>query len=254
MAKYSPIGPITILEQLQEQGMLGNYLLLLAHDVLEWPARYEELVRELGTDPDSFIMMDNSVVELGVPMETRDVIKAARIVNADAIMTAYIMYDSIGTQARVEDALSMLTNSEFDLMRIPQGETNQDLIECSQWLRDNVPKNEDGIEYWGISRLITNSNTMGSRVPIIQYINMTSEKPRFHLLGTSKDHTDDMIACTLPDVMGIDSANPVVAGFAGLDLSVMSWRHLPRGAYWEARKLPELSVKNVDYMRNAIRN
>jgi len=260
-ARYSPIAPITLLEKMFEVErstdtlVLGNYLLLLAHDVLIHPERYENLIIAVRDHykggEDTFIIMDNSVVELGNALNVEDVIEAACVVEANCIMTPDILGDSHGTQVLVELQKELLLECNFPLMRVPQGKNNAELVECVDWLRHHLPRGKYEWEYWGIPRWI--SNELDSRIPIVQYINTASEGARIHLLGCSDNYDDDMRSCWLPDVMGIDSANPLIMGYVGLSIDDGGWRHGERGKYWEYTELDALALENMDTIRNAIK-
>lgn len=259
-ARYSPIAPIALLEVMLElersavRQVLGNYLLLLAHDVLAYPERYENLIirvrRYYESYGDTFIIMDNSVVELGHAMNMEDVIEAACVVEADCIMTPDILGDSHGTQALVEIQKELLLECNFPLMRVPQGKSHAELVECVDWLHYHLPT-DNMTEFWGVPRWV--SNELGSRIPIVQYINMLSEGAYIHLLGGSNNYLDDCRSATLPHVMGIDSANPLVMAYNGHSIAEKGWEHVDRGNYWDTKKLIPLVAENMDTIRNDIK-
>ena len=267
-ARYSPIAPITLLEELLKaeikvkvgNSILGNYLLLLSHDVLKHPERYEELVLEVRYRYDSkkglshqetFIIMDNSVVELGKAMDFDDVVEAACVVEADCIMTPDVLGSAAETQDLCTKYMSQLRSScGFPLMRVPQGKDNAELVQCVDWIRQNLPADEGKPEYWGVPRWITNK--IGSRIPITQYITMTGENVHTHLLGMSQNYVDDCRCAKLDDVMGIDSANPLVMGYMHLPVR-KKWIHMDRGNYWDIKHIDLLALANMDAVRSDIR-
>ena len=245
MARYSPVAPIQLLEEMFERKVLGDYLLLLAHDVLKEPHRYENLMLKI---PDAFIIMDNSVVELGEALPAYDVIEAACVVEASCIMTP----DSLGgmneTIALVEDQAEELQEAGFPLMKVPQGDGFNELAECVTWLEDYLPS--DGVSYWGVPRWI--ANKMYSRSDIIEFIKRNVSKPKIHLLGMS-DHWHDDTDCARRDkVMGIDSANPVVVGQRVRTQFMRTKEHVDRGDYWTHTKLTPEAVANIEFTRAAI--
>lgn len=245
MSKYSPIAPIAIMEKLYEHDLLGNYLLLLAHDVLKHPERYENLI--LAIPDDLFIIMDNSVVELGRPMPFDDVVEAACVVEASCIITPDVLGDFEATQNLIMEHQKDLETCGFPLMRAPQGNSPEELIKCVDWMRSQLPRNTlDEPEYWGIPRWI--ANNLGSRIPITQYILLSAEHPKVHLLGMSSWYEDDMRLTTFEGVMGIDSANPLVLGQNMVDMTQDDWTHLDRGDYWLHTQLLPLAASNVEYM------
>jgi len=254
-ARYSPVAPLPILRALQKKGALGDYLLLLAHDVLENPKGYKELVGELRQESeDSFIIMDNSLIELGSAMDTQLVVDAADTVDADVIMTPDALGGFEATKELVTSQSEALLHSGYPLMKVPQGGTIKELVDCVQWLRDIFPlyAGETHPEYWGIPRWIANHPVMKSRLVLTQFICMTSTTPRIHLLGMSENIEDDIRCAGLPDVMGIDSAGPLVFGFNGGLMGTDEWEHQPRGKLWERKRVVATVVDNIRWVRNAI--
>lgn len=246
--KYSPIAPLTLLEQMHDKEILGNYLLLLAHEVLEFPRGYIDLVDSLentGENP-RFIIMDNGVVELGKALPVLKVIDAANLVEADCIITP----DSLGafraTQKLVIEQSAELRNSGFPLMKVPQGDNLPELIQCADWLRDYLQAPNGDPDYWGIPRWI--ANELGSRVPMTHYLGMRTPNVQIHLLGMSKHLNDDLYCTTMPGVTGIDSANPLVLGLCGGSMSSPIYGHMERGNYWQCRELHSLARDNVEWM------
>ncbi len=255
MARYSPIAPLPLLEQLHEKEILGNYLLLLAHDVLEFPRGYIDLVDHIDVMEDSypkerFIIMDNSVVELYQAMPIDRVLEAANLVEADCIMTPDALGDFKATQKLVMESASVLRNCDFDLMKVPQGSNVGELVQCVDWLREYLMAPNGGPDLWGIPRWV--ANEIGSRIPIIQYINAKCDDPKIHLLGMSKNLDDDMRCTKLPGVMGIDSANPIVVGLAGLKMRLGDWAHMHRGNYWGCTELRVDAIHNVEWMHGNV--
>lgn len=263
-AQYSPVAPVHLLEQMfykehdtnQAHRYVGNYLLFLAHDVLAHPNDYHRLAYDIdhGYGNVSFYIMDNSVVELGTPINIKDVIKAADIVRASCIMTPDVLGSFPRTQEVVEKARVQLMESTYHLMRVPQGATPSELMQCVNWLRDALPIDftRGEPEYWGIPRWVANEH--GSREPIIQYINHINPDALIHLLGMSHSFEDD-IACTkLPGVMGIDSANPLVFGQYRWLLGQDAYVHMDRGDYWKCTKLNGYMLHNLRFMHDACGN
>ncbi len=253
MPRYSPIAPIRLLERMFHMDVLGNYLLLLAHDVLENQYRYAQLIGKvrLEYDGDVFIIMDNSLVELGEALSASAVIEAAGVVKANCIMTPDALGGYEETRILVEAQTDQLYDSGFPLMKVPQGADHDELMECVDWFHDHFYVVDGEMDYWGIPRWIT--NTMGSRGPIISYINVMGHSgTETHLLGMSKDFDDD-IGCTQIDgVMGIDSANPVVLGQRGLVMEEGHTMHVERDDYWNDTSLSPIARRNIRWVRDAI--
>lgn len=257
MSRYSPIAPITLLEQLYDKQVLGNYLLLLAEDVLDHPSRYEDLVLKLrghdqGLDEEdqTFIIMDNCVCERGEAMHANDVIEAACVVEANCIQTPDAMGGFEATVVLVEDQSEVLENSGFPLMKVPQGATYRELQDCIDWLNDYFPVDPGQASYWGIPRWI--ANELGSRIRTVNTIRRIVPNAFMHLLGMSKNYQDDMTCSSMPRVIGMDSANPLVNGQWGRDIATRPWIHMDRNDYWDHKELTQETILNVEHMHNVV--
>ncbi len=255
MARYSPIAPLALLEQLHEKEILGNYLLLLAHDVLEFPQEYIDLMDHIAVmelyPEERFIIVDNGVVELSHALPFEQVLEAANLVDASCVITPDAIGDFTGTQKLVMESASMLRSCGFDLMKVPQGANVGELVQCVDWLRTYLPTSKPDLDLWGIPRWI--ANIEGSRIPIIQYINAKCDNPKIHLLGMSTYLSDDLRCVKLPGVVGIDSANPLVLGLAGIELSVATaYTHMRRMDYWQRERLDARVIRNVEHMHELV--
>ncbi len=244
-ARYSPIAPIRLLEQLYDKDLLGNYLLLLAHDVLEHPRGYIDLIDSLDTK-DRFIIMDNGVIELGKAMPVVDVVEAAMLVGANCIVVPDVLGSFQSTQKLVIEQSSALRNCGFPLMKLPQGKGLPELIQCVDWMRSYLEVPDSDPDYWAVPRWITNE--LGTRSSMVYYIGMRASIPKIHLLGMSKNRDDDMFCTTMNNVIGIDSANPLVAGYAGLSMITGHFRHINRGNLWQITDLGDMPAGNVEWM------
>ena len=246
-ARYSPIAPLPLLEQLHDRQLLGSYLLLLAHDVLEHPRGYIDLVDSI-VDEDRFIIMDNGVIERGNALTAIEVIEAANLVDASCIMTPDVVGNFVATQKLVIEQASALRNSGFPLMKVPQGQTLPELIQCADWLRDYLETPNSDPDYWGVPRWITNE--LGTRASMVHYIGMRAEKPKIHLLGMSENLDDDLFCARMENTMGIDSANPLVMSYTGIVLP--DYKHVKRGCYWDLIELWPQAIDNVKWMHGSV--
>lgn len=95
---------------------------------------------------------------------------------------------------------------------------------------------------------------MGTRTVILNYINTKCPKAKIHLLGMSRKLRDDQKCLKLPNVIGIDSANPIVMGLMGMRMRQGDWTHMDRGNYWECEILHTEALENVEFMHNALRS
>lgn len=242
MANYAPVAPITLLEKLESHDLLGPYNLLLVHDVLKHPRRYERLFKgRVG-----FVILDNSVIELGAPV-TEGLLEAAHIVDADCIVLPDVLgkcYETIDVMRAFINKLPDEKRESVSWLGLPQGHNYEELVWCCQEI-SKLPVN---VNYWGIPRWIANS--FGSRVPIINHIGTVypSETANIHLLGMSSNFNDDIRAVRCEGVMGIDSANPIVLGQHGRSI-IYEYDHLDRGDYWDDTLLNLQAIRNIIQLR-----
>jgi hypothetical protein len=244
--KYSPVAPISVLQGLYDRNILGDYLLLLAHDVIKNPYAYEEMVEVVMP---STIIMDNGVIENGTPVSLDELMEAASIVDADIVVGPDMVGDFVGTKKlMIEQADFILEN--YQLMLIPQGDSYHEICECIRWMDERF--HTVGDMWWGIPRWITNK--LGSRSAPITYINnycRAEGQTNIHLLGMSKNLDDDIMCAKTLSVRGIDSANPLVCGWLGY--SIQHGVHHDRGIYWEeCKEVTDLMAQNVEFIRHAI--
>ncbi len=253
--RYSPIGPIKILQKLQEKNALGNYLLLLAHDVIKYEADYVFLLDEMDHPKDQegipiaeLVIMDNGVIELGKPMPFDQVVEAADIATAECIVMPDVLGDFYATRRAVEAEWTKIDASDYPIMKVPQGSTPAEVIKCIEWLIEAIPTQYGHEDYWGIPRWI--ANKLKTRTTFIDYLNHACEAPQIHLLGMSKNLGDDILCAHRDNVMGIDSANPIVFGLADMYLGVNRYRHLDRGDYWDKTDINYNVLRNIKYVRD----
>ncbi|MEE8598942.1 MAG: hypothetical protein V3S69_05470, partial [Dehalococcoidales bacterium] len=97
------------------------------------------------------------------------------------------------------------------------------------------------------------TNNLGSRYATVHYINTYIHEPKMHLLGMSK-HLDDDLKCTKEsNVIGIDSANPLVLGYHGRLINGHGQpAHVERLDYWDTTMLTELMEYNVEWTHSVV--
>jgi hypothetical protein len=209
--RYAPVCPPHVLGALKSWGVgiAGSYHLLLAHDVAANPTSYRGLL-----PPNSLVIMDNSIIELGYPVEPDVMHKALNIVEAQIIVLPDVIRNKDKT---IELACEYANTYEPYLARgqkfmaVPQGNTLAELRECA-WELSHMP----GVEYWGVGRFVT--DMLGTRKDFLNWLYVTMRKEfgaheRFiHLLGFSDNFQDDITCAKKLGVMGIDSAAPIREG------------------------------------------
>lgn len=216
MTSFAPVGPLSILRTLPSS--LGDYHLLIAPKILEAEDEY----RAFFGNFDQFVIVDNGVIELGYPLDVRDLYRAASIVHADVVILPDTIDDSRMTikQARQNVPAFQQLDPGVSLMGVVQGKTFMECMECATGLRDA------GVDWLGVPRGLTPN--LGSRVELVKVLGDTFRKP-MHVLGFSENIADDIAAASAHRlVKGLDAATPLWYGMDPL------WSIFPPAAPTEA--------------------
>jgi len=256
MAKFAPVCPIWLARKLAALEMLGDYHLLLAHDVVKHPGGYAEV---FGSNfrlnhRHGCIILDNSLIELGHPADDDMILEAAAIVNPNVVVLPDYAHD----MERTIDGSSKAYNRwrkiglHTDYMGVAQGNTLDEYVKCATTLTKLIHVNHIGIPRNAVSKL-------HSRFQLIQKVREATsprpagDVPEIHLLGFSEDVLDDVTCASLPFIKGIDSAVPLRAGLENVWLtspfSYEEFNH-PRNNYWhEPKEVTSALVQNIQRLR-----
>lgn len=216
MAKFAPVAPLAVHQTLDDSDDLGDYHLLLAHEVLEDPEGYFKFWH----NRDAFIIMDNSLVELGHPMEMRYLLEAAYLVNADVIVLPDVLTNRLRTlelsHKAYEELVAIRTthypgvinifSRKVKTLGVAQGTSSVDAFSCGRELIKSV-----GVDMISVPRIVADKT--GTRSWVVEQLSKY-EKP-LHLLGFSNNLLDDVTVARHPSVGGIDSALPIWVGNQG---------------------------------------
>lgn len=226
MADFAPVAPWQVYAKLFEKDCFPKAYLLLAHDVLANKEGYASLVDE-GFDKAHTIIMDNSVIELGVAEGIKPTLDAAQVVGAQIVVLPDALENASETikltLAGWEEWLECNDATSIDCMIVPQGESMQEWIRCIEELYN------EGVdpEWIGIPRN-TPGRICSSRLDLVRIAKVFYPAAKIHLLGFSKLPYDDVLTAHHPDVVSIDSAVPLRASQNSM------WNSgYPRGAWWE---------------------
>lgn len=236
MTNFAPVAPPELLMLLKKADLLGNYHLLLAHDVVARP----ELYKEIFDDVNATIIMDNSLIELGSPVDIDVMEKAISIVPS----TYAVLPDHLGDCRATVAAVRGVIDEWYDelrqrcgLLAVVQGSTESEIGWCINEYKF-INREDRMIDAFSIPKIL--GDTMGSRRGAIELCIKEGCLP-IHLLGFSDDAEDDAHCAQMQNVMGIDSAVPLRLGMHQIQWSTQLKENSKRGDYWErASKLEEL--------------
>lgn len=257
-SSFAPIMPPWVLSELFGTDeykatlpeFIGPYTLLLAHEVLADPKLFSHF-----KDMDTFVILDNSVIELGKAMPTDDLAEAAKIVGADVIILPDVLEDTATTIALSFDTLNKLlswVDSSQRFMVVPQGPSYDTILNCAWGFMSELE------DVWiGIPRWITNK--FGSRVPILQALLQGNRKlfGRIHMLGCSNNFADDIVCARQIGVVGIDSSIPALYALTGKEFRLETQTSRPdlefRNKVWSTPREDWATLDsilfNIDMMR-----
>ncbi len=224
-------------------GIYGRYHLLLAHHVCEHHEEYKELFDQVLP---STIIMDNSVVELGKPVDIDRMLRACKAVKGwgpnihdiIVVLPDYMLNkeETINSSLRALEAWqSPLCELDVpvDFMAVAQGSDIGEWVSCLEIL-----ERHHEITWIGIPRNFR-EKLGGSRIQACQMAHILRRDWKQHLFGFSDDLHDDIVTCAMAtaigiNLKGIDSAVPIRIGMKEKKHIMFSdQNHEPRGDWWD---------------------
>ncbi len=261
MAKFAPVMPLHLMQALWSSNRedVGNYHLWLAHDVIENEAKSQQygiLAGEIRHEYsyDAFIIMDNSICELGDAVGLEPAFQAAAAVKANCVVLPDVMGDGKLTLDKffevIDEAHSRLRElpNAPGLMAVPQGPDFNTYLECLEIYSKN------NIQYIGIPRIATTH--LGSREKLVEAARIICPLSQLHMLGFSDNVFDDVNVArkVLFEHEGIDSAVPVRAGWKDIEFQLSLNDYGKRGRYWEDSVITEMMLNNIATVRGMVAN
>ncbi len=227
MVQFAPVGSVATSRLLERRHLLGDYRLLLAHDVVSSPATYERFYRKywkaveedkrtIGKDM-PLIIMDNSVVELGSSVNSSQILAAVNTAYADIVVLADKMLDPHATFAMslaMQKGIKLHGKPDhLGYMGVVQGRTVEECVKCAANL-----STIDDIRMFGIPKVLARDEAVGTRVVVTARVAREFGLP-IHLLGFSGNPQDDLEASQVDGVIGIDSSLPLRMAYDGFVLN-----------------------------------
>ena len=257
LVRYAPVAPLPVLEALRQENKLGNYLLLLAHDVVKYKKDYAEL--RAGPWKNTIIILDNSVVELGTAVSREMMVEAHEAVKPQFVVLPDVMHEAAATIEEHRRALAEWPRA-WNYMAIPTGRSVAEALSVVEALQ-----HVHGVRLWGIPKLLAEVINRGRFAELVALMDTSSRQ--IHMLGFADNLLlEDLLsiqACARSlsrRILGVDSAVPVRIGFAGQDLRnalLEDNKIASRGTFWadcEAFEgpLPKEVLRNMDYVRQLV--
>lgn len=256
--RFAPVCPIHVYEALAEAGheYIGDYFLLLAHDVLANQKRYADFFQYRKAT----IIMDNSVIELGNACTAANLFEAAAVVGSGndlCVAIPDVLQDGVATLERAQTFLDewhgIQGSNKFSRMYIPQGKDINDFSICMEQGLYTFP---DEFEWVGIARNLTDRIFPTRKIAAGYISRIVGDHVRLHLLGFSDNVADDIDTCQhlAPYIEGIDSAVPLRLGTKGVSVGVADVYPAtgPRGDWWDTVKVNDILLENTLAFRQRI--
>lgn len=203
----------------------------LTHLVESAGSRYNEFFKEL---PDSdYIILDNSVIELGEPVNLDRLLKAADTINADEIVIPDSYKNKEETIRLMYYYLDRLVNKNvpYKIQVVPHGDNIQEWVKC---YKEISSVNE--VDVIGVPKVT--SSLMGGeygRVSLLKVINMFKgnqiKKPH-HLLGIWNNPSALSTISHLNWIRSVDSAVAYATGVNGIKYDKYNGANRPEDLEW----------------------
>jgi hypothetical protein len=234
MNKFAPVAPIHILEAFKNRGYVPDNILLLAHDVVKQPERFEALFQAWN---ETHIIMDNSVIELGGAVDIGMCVDACKIVDADVMVLPDSLTDGVEsaklTISSWDPFKTVFDPMGVELLAVVQGETEKGFFSALELLA-----NEISPEWISIPRR-TEAKFGYHRKDLIDFVDMFFPNASIHLLGFSEYPWQDIRAAQHPRVRSIDSAAPLRVKMPFSDPGPS------RGDWWETAEFSMQMLESI---------
>lgn len=189
---------------------MDNYFMALVHAAL-LSERYKQFFTSRGKDG-RYVILDNSSVELGAPMENTIYVNTAVDMMASEICLPDALYDVKTTIKTGDEMLDYVTRTyqipPFNIMAIPQGKSKKEWVSCAESMMDRW---KSYITTIGISCRYT--EMFGSRIQAVNmiYDAVTDYDMYIHMLGNYLPPHQEVAPLLLKRrVRGVDSSTPCV--------------------------------------------
>jgi len=208
--KVAIIAPMHMLHKF----CITDYHMALTHLVLEpYNHEYRAFYRGRQHQEGQYVILDNSVVELGNAATIDKVLAAADAIKANEIILPDVLFNCDETVRSIDNAIDKVIDHpvKYKIMAVPQGKNDSEWLRCYQYIIRNYPE----VTAIGIPKHL--GTAKGHRVDllrIIQDVALDSGKAH-HLLGMSGNPTEVSMANAFPWIRGIDSGLPVQYGLMG---------------------------------------
>lgn len=198
-----------------------DYHMVLAHLVQkEGFEVYTDFYREIGQNPNKFLLMDTGLIE-GDARPVEELVEKAKFLHADEMVLNDVFMNCDETLRESHDALEYVksVHPEIRTMAVPQGQDIEDWFECAKeiltWPVDTI----------GIPKVLTKLEGPHARLGALERIQDLLGDKQVHLLGCWETPLELKVienyvrSEKIKPVRGVDSAIAYVYSQAGLRIT-----------------------------------
>lgn len=210
--KFAVISPIPLL---RKYAVVSDYHMALTHLVLE-SEEYANFYKERRERGD-YVILDNSLIELGEAADIDTVLKAAEIIKPNEVILPDCFRNGKRTIEMIEDALYHFGNEfrKYKLMAVAQGLNYDEWLDC----HDELVTFEE-VSCIGIPKVSsTFPDLISGRYDLCCKLNNGRYKPdkEYHLLGVWDNPYPEISGISAYKwVRGVDTVLPVLMGTMGI--------------------------------------
>ncbi len=189
----------------------------LAHRVLE-DEDYRDFYREQAEKKGITVIMDNSMWELGMPMELENLYEACALIDPlelilpDAFGSSddtIMMTEQFLGSANVHNGLPWSYN-----FVVPHGKDREDWIKCFDYFN-----NQEYAHVIGIPKILDDMWLPGGRLGALMFLERTGrikQDREYHCLGIRTDPIEILLLSQFSWIRSLDTALPLHAGIRGI--------------------------------------
>lgn len=206
---------------LNHYGRITHYHMALTHLVLE-DDYYARFYRERSAAGD-YVILDNSVIELGSSLTTDMLVEAGRKIRASEVILPDVLDDGEATVHQAMAGISALARKQgggFKLMAVAQGKTIGEFLQCYRELASNR-----FIDVVGIPKRASRLMPGTGRYPLLQHMlinKIIRQDKSHHLLGVWENPIEIKYLSMYNWIRGVDSVIPFWAASQGLRFDVVA--------------------------------
>lgn len=156
----------------------------LTHQILANPDIFSFLANDRNNDVKSFKILDNSACELGDGLDIKDVLKAAKIIDADEIVLPDTPRSGSSLSKTIKYLQQIPQDCKLSIAAVVQGSTIEEVLYCAQQILLLKRVNTIMIPKWYCN--MNSSNGLGRQAitnRIISFMNDMNITKQIHWLG-----------------------------------------------------------------------